>query len=319
MTPSVDLGVSVFMNEFAEHAPPQRRQLLAQATDGGLNHLHVGDHVTFHGGHGFDGLINAAALLNLQDALPVLIGIYQLPLRHPTIVARQLASIEEAHPGRLTFGVGVGGDDPRELLACGIDPRTRGKRMDESLQILCGLLAGQSVTFAGEIYDISEVTVEPAVHDLPLLIGGRSDAALRRAGRYGDGWAGIWISPERFAAAIGRVAEEAGRAGRTVSAWRHNLTIWCGFGHDRVSASGRLAESMRSIYHLDPDLFSRWCPAGPPQDVAEFIVPYIEAGASSISVIGRGESTEHVIESVCEVGRLLQAGDGGPRRGSSAL
>ena len=306
MTPPADIGMSVFMDELAQRAPSARRRLLAEAADAGVGHLHVGDHVSFHGGHGFDGLINAAALLHLQDALPVLIGIYQLPLRHPTVVARQLASICESHPGRLTFGVGVGGDDRDEMRACGVDPRTRGRRMDEGLEILRGLLTGRPVTFAGEIFKLADVTVEPAVTDLPILVGGRSEAALRRAGRHGDGWVGIWMSAQRFAAAVDRVAQAAETAGRSVAQWQHNMTIWCGFGSDRTAASRRVSEAMRSIYHLDPDVFARWCPAGPPEAIAEFIVPYLEAGAASISLIGRGDSVEHVIESVGEVRRLLE-------------
>ena len=302
---TVDIGMSVFAEELAARPPADRRRLLAEAADAGVDHLHVGDHVSFHGGYGFDGLINTATLLALQDALPVLVSIYQLPLRHPTVVARQLAAICESHPGRLRFGVGLGGDDPAELRACGVDPRTRGKRMNEGLEILRGLLSGRAVTYAGEIYEVAGVVVHPATPDLPILVGGRSDAALRRAGRLGDGWAGIWISPARFAQSAARVAEVAHAAGRTVDVWEHNLTIWCGFGEDRTAAADRVGETMRSIYHLDPDVFARWCPAGPPEAVAEFIAPYLEAGAGSVSIIGRGESVEHVAQCVGEVRRLL--------------
>jgi alkanesulfonate monooxygenase SsuD/methylene tetrahydromethanopterin reductase-like flavin-dependent oxidoreductase (luciferase family) len=261
--------------------------------------------VTFHGGYGWDGLINAAALLNLQDALPVHIGIYQLPLRHPTVVARQLSTIHESHPGRLVFGVGVGGDDPAEMRACGVDPRTRGKRMDEGLRVLRALLAGGPVSFSGDVFRLDAVTIEPAAPDLPIIIGGRSDAALRRTGRYGDGWVGIWTSPERFAAAIAQVAGEADAVGRTVGNWRHAMTIWCGFGDDRARAARDLAEAMQSVYRLRPEVFARWCPAGTPEDVAEFVAPYLEAGAVDISLIARGQDIPRSIESVSEVRRLL--------------
>ena len=307
VTQPVDIGMSVFMDELAQRTPPARRRLLADAADAGIDHLHVGDHVSFHGGFGFDGLTNTTALLNLQDRLPVLVGIYQLPLRHPTVVARQLAAIGESHPGRLRFGVGVGGDDPAEMWACGVDPRTRGRRMTEGLEILRGLLTGDPVTYAGEIFDIRDVAIEPAVADLPILVGGRSDAALRRAGRLGDGWVGIWISAARFAECVARVDEAAQAIGRSVGRWEHNVTIWCGFGDVRGRAAGHVAEAMRSIYHLDPDVFARWCPAGPPEAIAEFIAPYLEAGARSVSLIGRGESPDHVVEGIGEVRRLLAA------------
>jgi alkanesulfonate monooxygenase SsuD/methylene tetrahydromethanopterin reductase-like flavin-dependent oxidoreductase (luciferase family) len=301
------IGLSVFSAELAQHSPAERRRLLAYAAQAGLDHLHIGDHVTFHGGYGWDGLINAAALLNLQDALPVQMGIYQLPLRHPTVVARQLSTIHESHPGRLVFGVGVGGDDPHEMRACGVDPRTRGKRMEEGLQILRGLLSGRAVTFAGDVFELDEVRIEPAAPDLPILIGGRSDPALRRTGRYGDGWVGIWTSPERFAASIARVVEEADRAGRGDVAWQHNMTIWCGLGSDPDRAGRALRTAMESVYRLEPDVFTRWCPAGRPADIAEFVAPYLEAGATTVSLIARGQDFAETVESVAEVRRLIRA------------
>jgi alkanesulfonate monooxygenase SsuD/methylene tetrahydromethanopterin reductase-like flavin-dependent oxidoreductase (luciferase family) len=301
------VGVCVFPAELAEYAPADRRRLLADAGDSGVDHLHIGDHVSFHGGYGWDGLINAAALLNLQDALPVQIGIYQLPLRHPTVVARQLSTICEAHPGRLVFGVGVGGDDPEEMRACGVDPRTRGKRMTEGLQILRELLTGRPVTFAGEMFELDEVAIQPAVPDLPILIGGRSDAAIRRAGRLGDGWVGIWTSPARFAASTARVAEAAEEAGRDGVDWQHNMTIWCGLGDDRKRATRALSEAMQSVYRLDPEVFERWSPAGTPEDIAEFVAPYLDAGATTISLIARGRDFAQTTESVAEVQRLLGA------------
>jgi alkanesulfonate monooxygenase SsuD/methylene tetrahydromethanopterin reductase-like flavin-dependent oxidoreductase (luciferase family) len=301
------IGVSVFSAELAEHPPAERRRLLEGAAAAGIDHLHIGDHVTFHGGYGWDGLVNAAALLNLQDALPVHLGIYQLPLRHPTVVARQLSTIGESHPGRVVFGVGVGGDDPNEMLACGVDPRTRGRRMDEGLQILRALMTGEPVTFSGREFQLEDVAIEPAIADLPILIGGRSEAALRRTGRYGDGWVGIWTSPERFAAAAARVAEEADAAGRAVERWRHNITIWCGIDRDRGRAARKVGEAMQSVYRLPADRFGRWCPAGPPEEIAEFIHPYVEAGATDVSLIARGQDVAGTIEAVAEVRRLVAA------------
>ena len=97
----------------------------------GLDHVVCGDHVSFIVGAGFDGLIGATHELATEPSLRAFVAVYLLPLRHPVLVARQLSSVSERYPGRLTFGVGVGGEDPHELEICGIDPRTRGRRMDE--------------------------------------------------------------------------------------------------------------------------------------------------------------------------------------------
>jgi alkanesulfonate monooxygenase SsuD/methylene tetrahydromethanopterin reductase-like flavin-dependent oxidoreductase (luciferase family) len=103
---------------------------LARVADAGIDHLCVGDHVSFFVGAGSDGLISATALLAQQTALPVYVALYLLPLRHPVPVARQLATIAQLAPGRLTLGVGVGGEDRHEIEVCGVDPSTRGLRMD---------------------------------------------------------------------------------------------------------------------------------------------------------------------------------------------
>jgi alkanesulfonate monooxygenase SsuD/methylene tetrahydromethanopterin reductase-like flavin-dependent oxidoreductase (luciferase family) len=92
----------------------------------------------------------------------VYVALYLLPLRHPVLVARQLATIAQLAPGRLTLGVGIGGEDPHELEICGVDPRTRGRRMDESLQILRGLGKGTPVTFDGEFFSLDEALILPA-------------------------------------------------------------------------------------------------------------------------------------------------------------
>lgn len=72
-------------------------------------------------GHGNDGMVTAAALANLHPDLGVYLGVYLLPLRHPVPVARQLANLAEMAPGRIRFGVGIGGDDRHEVEVCGVD------------------------------------------------------------------------------------------------------------------------------------------------------------------------------------------------------
>lgn len=188
---------------------------LARAADAGVDHVCVGDHVSFFVGAGSDGLITAIALLSLQQDLPVYVGLYLLPLRHPVTVARQLASIAELAPGRLPLGVGIGGEDRHEIEVCGVDPRTRGRRMDECLQILHSLASGGPVTFEGEFFSLSDALIIPAPSPpIPLIVGGRSEAAVSRAGRLGDGWLGIWVSPKRFASVVDQIVEEAATAGR---------------------------------------------------------------------------------------------------------
>src|SRR5690242_20198635 len=197
-----------------EQDPEAARAFLTRVAAAGIDHICCGDHVSFFGGMGFDGLVQAAALTMLHPALPVYTGVYLLPLRHPVLVARQLADIARIAPGRLVFGTGIGGEDRHEVAACGVDPGSRGRRMDECLTVVRQLLTGKAVTFHGTFFDLDDVVVAPAPAErIPVIVGGRSDAAVRRAGRLGDGWLGIWASPRRFAAAVELAAEEAARAG----------------------------------------------------------------------------------------------------------
>ena len=89
-----------------EQGPETARAFLAQAGKEGIDHVCCGDHVSFFAGLGFDGLVQATALAMLHPTLRVYTGVYLLPLRHPVLVARQLADIARLAPGRLIFGVG---------------------------------------------------------------------------------------------------------------------------------------------------------------------------------------------------------------------
>ena len=190
----------------------ERRDVVALVADAGIDHVFFADHVSFRVGHGHDGMVVAAAVANLHPTIGIYIGVYLLPLRHPLPVARQLANLGEMAPGRISFGVGVGGDDRHEVEVCGVDPKTRGKRTDESLEIVQRLLSGETFDYSGEFFQFEQARIIPVPDPaIPVYVGGRADAALRRAGRYADGWLGIWCSSERYAESsdlFDRAAEE---------------------------------------------------------------------------------------------------------------
>ena len=279
---------------------------LARVADAGVDHLCVGDHVSFFVGAGSDGLITATFLLAAQAELPVYVGLYLLPLRHPVPVARQLATIAELAPGRLTLGVGIGGEDRHEIEVCDVDPKTRGRRMDECLQILRGLADGTPVTFQGEFFSLQDALILPAPSPrIPLIVGGRSDAAVRRAARLGDGWLGIWVSQRRFAAVRDQISQQAAAVGRDPSGFEHALNVWCGFGPTREAARGPLAAQMQRFYQMPFEPFERYSPYGTPEHIAEFLTPYIDAGCSAFNVIPCAEDDESAIAGVGELRTLL--------------
>jgi alkanesulfonate monooxygenase SsuD/methylene tetrahydromethanopterin reductase-like flavin-dependent oxidoreductase (luciferase family) len=305
-----DLRVGIFPAALDQGngAPDRRRMTLARIAEAGIDHLCVGDHVSFFVGAGSDGLVTASSLLAAQDELPVHVALYLLPLRHPVLVARQLATIAELAPGRLTLGVGIGGEDPHEIEVCGVDPKTRGRRMDECLRVLRALADGVPVRFDGEFFSLEEALIVPAPSPaVPLIVGGRSDAAVARAATLGDGWLGIWVSPRRYGAVTDQIAMEAVAAGRDPSRFEHALNVWCGFGATREAARGPLATAMQAFYQTPFEPFERYSPHGTPEDVAEVLLPYLEAGCSAINVIPCSEDDDSAIAAVGELRSLLAA------------
>ncbi len=307
-SPPAPVRVGLFADalEPTDGDPERMQAKLAQVANAGVDHLCVGDHVSFFVGAGSDGLINATSLLAVQAELRVYVGLYLLPLRHPVTVARQLATIGQLAPGRLTLGVGIGGEDRHELEICGVDPKTRGRRMDECLHVLRGLADGTPVTFDGEFFALENALILPAPSPaIPLVVGGRSDAAVRRAARLGDGWLGIWVSPRRYGAVRDDITRQAAEAGRDPSGFAHALNVWCGFAETHEAAREFLATRMQGFYQMPFEPFERYSPYGTPDEVAEFLRPYIDAGCSTFNVIPCARDDDSAIAAVGELRSLL--------------
>lgn len=140
-----------------------------------------------------------------------------LPQREPTLVAKQVSTLDTLSGGRMRLGIGVGWQ-ASEYEALGEDFHTRGKRMDEAIQLLRTYWEQPQVDFTGEYYHAEAMGMEPKPPQrghLPLWIGGNSPAALRRVGRFGDGWLASSLTDAAQAqeaiTLIRRYASEAGR------------------------------------------------------------------------------------------------------------
>ena len=138
-----------------------------------------------------------------------------------------------------------------------------------------------------------------------MLVGGRSDAAARRAGRLGDGWLGIWNSSRRFAEVAAIVADEAARAGRVDPPVRHAMQVWCGIGDSKERARAHLAPAMEAFYQIPFEQFEKYSPYGTPEDVAEFLAPYVEAGCTMFNLIPQADDRESALAGAAAVKKLL--------------
>ena len=278
-----------------------------EAEAAGIDGVFVGDHVTFYGTGG-DGLIRLAAMATVSETLLLQTCVYLLALRHPTPIALQCAMIDRMSKGRLILGVGIGGEDPNEWWACGVDPRTRARRTDESLQIVRALWTNEETTFTGKYFKLDAVRMRPKPwrpEGVTLQVGGRSDAALRRTARYADGWTGIWCSVKRFTEAGEKIAEFAHEAGRGDVAFARGMQVWMGVDEDAGAARAKVAGSMEAFYRLPFASFEKYTPAGTPEQVAEFIAPYVEAGCEWVNFVV-ADAPDAVLERSIAVRDALQ-------------
>jgi alkanesulfonate monooxygenase SsuD/methylene tetrahydromethanopterin reductase-like flavin-dependent oxidoreductase (luciferase family) len=301
------LGPTTGWNTAAGPQPTEVVEAAKLARDGGLDGMFSGDHVTFHG-RGNDGLMNLAFVAAHVPELVLQTSVYLLALRHPTTVALQASLIDHLCGGRLILGVGIGGEDPAEWWACGIDPRSRPGRTDEGMQILRSLWTQEETTFQGRYYQLETVAQRPKPvrpEGIPLWVGGRSDAAILRGTRYGDGYIGIWISPRRFAELREKHDEYVQELELPNRPFAFGMQCWIGVDADERRAREKVAERMSNTYHLPFDRFERYVPYGTPQQVAERLMEYVEVGCTHVNIQPAESSPLASIESALAVRQAL--------------
>ncbi len=298
------VGVSPPLDAFERSFDDRRADLVATA-DAGIDHLLIADHVSFRGGSGIDGITYLASLSGIEPRLDLYLGVMLLALRHPVVAARQINQLAQAAPGRVTIGVGVGGEDRSEFEVCGVDPASRGRRTNSSLDIVRKLLAGDTVDWDDEFFQLDGAKIRPTLDStIPFVVGGRSDAALERAGRQGDGWLASWCSSRRFAQGVERTEAVAAENGRTPE-WQHGLQVWVGVGSDYADARQYVANGMEAFYRIPFEGFEKYTPSGTAEDIAAFLEPYVEAGASVLNLTPCGIDRDTEISTIAEVKRLL--------------
>jgi probable F420-dependent oxidoreductase len=141
-------------------------------------------------------------------------GVYILPLRNPFVTAKAAATVQALSGGRLLLGVGAGWMR-EEFAAVGEDFDSRGARMDEIVAILRLLWSGEPVSHRGEHYAFDTVQMTPAADPAPpIIVGGLTAPALRRAARIGDGWFGPAASLAEVVRARDSIEAERRRLGR---------------------------------------------------------------------------------------------------------
>ncbi len=256
----------------------------ALAEELGFDSGWVGDHLSFHPPV-LDALGALSGAAGCTRRLTLGTGVLLLPLRHPVWTAKQLATVEALAPGRLVVGVGVGGENPEEWEAAGVPVRERGARLDESLAIVSALLRGEAVDHPGPLLPTRSPALEPApAVPPPIVVGGRSEAALRRAVRAGDSWMGVWMSPRRAAQVGERLGELASAADRPVPTRLMMVFVHVG-DDDDGAAREEAAAFVGGQYGLPFEALERWALVGGEQQVADGLNGLADAGVSGVILV----------------------------------
>ena len=269
----------------------------------GYDSIWVGDHVQFHNPT-LESLTVLSHVAALTRRVRLGTAVYLLALRHPTLVAKTVATLDVLAGGRVVFGVGVGGEFPREFEAVGVPHRERGPRVDEGIEVCRLLWTKAPASFEGRFVRFADVALEPRPLQPggpPIWIGGRSDHALRRAARAGDGWISYVVTPERYRRSLETILTLAAAAGRRIEPGRGFEPAHLAFtvvDDDWERARATAAEFLSRQYHQPfDDLVTRYCVLGPPSQCVETLARFVEAGVRTL-VIGFSAGADRAEEQV---------------------
>ncbi|HET7876353.1 MAG TPA: LLM class flavin-dependent oxidoreductase [Methylomirabilota bacterium] len=269
---------------FLAPQPPAEQWALARlAEDSGFDSLWTGDHISFHNPL-YESLTLLATYAPITRRIRLGTAVYLLALRHPTVAAKITSTLDVLSGGRLIFGVGVGGENPKEFEATGVPHNERGARVTEAIDVVRTLWRDRPASFKGRFTQFEGVSIEPGPVQRPgppIWIGGRSDAALRRAGRQGNGWVSYVVQPERYRQSVEKIRAAAAEAGRSLEgfAWAHLTFITV--GRDYESAERLWVQYLSRRYAQDfGPLARKYGVIGRPAECVEQLGRFVEAGCS---------------------------------------
>jgi probable F420-dependent oxidoreductase len=254
----------------------------------GYDSLWVGDHVSF-AVPVLDPLLQLAQAAMASRRLTLGTSVYLLPLRHPAPAAKQVATLDHLTEGRLIFGVGVGGEFPREYEVCGVPIGERGARLSEGITLLRRFWSGENVSHAGRHYGpFTDVPMQPPARQPggpPIWCGGRSDGALRRTGRLADGWLSYVVTPEMYRASLEKIDAAARDANRTMTRFGTGHLLFTCIDDTYEKALDAATDTLSVRYAMDfRRAAQRYCALGRPEQVAERIRDFHAAGVRHVAL-----------------------------------
>ena len=278
-----------------DEAPKDANLVLAmarRAEAAGLDSVWVGDSLTAK--PRMEPITTLAAIASVTERVRLGTAVLLGALRHPVLLAQMVGSLDLLSRGRTILAVGAGGAfneaQQREWSVAGVDPRSRGRRLEEVMQVVKGLRTGHLESFRGRHFDLENVSMRPVpVQEggVPVLFAchlraGR-EAQFRRAARLGDGFISISEPPSEFAEVGRRVAKYASEYGRDPAGMERVFYMTVNLNENPAEAEREADQWIRMYYGVNI-WRELWGPWGPTESLADAIRAYEAAGATTVIV-----------------------------------
>ena len=259
-------------------------ELEASAVDS----LWAGGHVASRN-PGQEAMVALARLSSITQRVRVGTSVLLLPLYPPAIIAKQVADLDRLTGGRITLGVGIGGEYPAEFEACQVPLGERGARTNEAIDLMRKLWTAEEVDHDGPFFPMRRVRIHPAPVQAGgprIIVGGRKEPAMRRAALRGNGWMPYLYSPRRYAKSVATIREFAAKANRNLDGFE-----WCAFvftnAHpDRERAREEAAKFLGGNYAQNFDeMIGSVAAVGSPDEVRARLQQFVNVGARHLILV----------------------------------
>ena len=264
-----------------------------------------------------DRMISRTPILECMTALAAIAGrtkrikfgvnVVSVAMRDPVLLAKQCATIDVLSNGRLLPGFGIGSPRGPEWTAMHLDPKTRGRTTDEALEIIQKLWSGQKFDYDGRHFKLTgaQIAPGPVQPDLPMWIGGSSEAAVRRTAKYGTGWQSGAETPATVGQVIADIKTAVVAAGRHIDEDHYGAALAYRFGGlDDPGVSKVLEEYKARTGRDGRDYFAM----GGAELIVSRIAEYVDAGACKFILrpVATGDAdmyaqTKQLIENVLPI------------------
>jgi len=205
-----------------------------------------------------ESLISVAAMAAVTEKIEFATFVYKLAVRQAPVVAKQVQGIQVLSGNRFLFGVGISPWE-EDFAVCDVPWEKRGQRLDEQIEIVRGLETGEFFSFKGGLHDMPANKMCPVPsRPTPILIGGHSEQALKRAARVGDGWMCAGADMSQLGAYLKRIhqlREEFGTADRPFRVFTTGQDAFTREGIEALEELGvtDVIIAFRNVYEMEPD------------------------------------------------------------------